>query len=418
LYVGSTPTGSSIEKQLNLHSVFSYSEFEKAFNKLKKKNKYRQASADFNFKNRYSDKRILNALGKFIQKHSSDQARELYGETKNYSLKPYKGISILKKNGKYRPLLVPFPIDRLVFLAALPRIKRLVYKRLLKFSALGVGVKDEGKLKIPVVSNKILEKIKQKKTRYVLTLDFQDFFSTIHRDKLYNKLKTIFSKAEEKELLKLLVLSINNPIESDDLFKSKFKELNLEKSGIPQGLAYSPLLASFFATSLDDLVKKEKSVIAYRYLDDMVIIGSNKKNLIKIYRNIKQFSAKLGLKLHKLGEKTKILPVIKSDDSFDFLGISFSKSGKQITEQALKKFMETIKTEILTGRGLKTSPDNIKKVFKEYVTGWKQYYSVICPEHYKEISPVLANEVRTYMMKKKVWRRIYLSDENLFNLNG
>jgi hypothetical protein len=150
----------------------------------------------------------------------------------------------------------------------------------------------------------------------------------------------------------------------------------------------------------------------------MVIIGSNKKNLIKIYRNIKQFSAKLGLKLHKLGEKTKILPVIKSDDSFDFLGISFSKSGKQITEQALKKFMETIKTEILTGRGLKTSPDNIKKVFKEYVTGWKQYYSVICPEHYKEISPVLANEVRTYMMKKKVWRRIYLSDENLFNLNG
>ncbi|KKW10130.1 MAG: hypothetical protein UY47_C0001G0078 [Parcubacteria group bacterium GW2011_GWB1_49_7] len=416
MYVGSTPTGSSIEKHLNLHSVFSYSEFGKAFNKLKKKNKYRQTSADFNLKDRYSDKRILNALGKFIQKHSSDQARGLYREVEIYSLRPYRGISILKKSGKYRPLLVPSPLDRLVFLTALPRIKGLIYKRLLKFSALGVGVKSEEGLKITIVSNKIFEKVKQKKTRYVLALDFQDFFSTIHRDKLHRKLKTIFSKAEEKELLKLLVLSINNPIESDDLFKAKFKNLNLETSGIPQGLAYSPLLASFFATSLDALVRRNKSVISYRYLDDMVIIGPNKRNLIKIYRKIKSFSAKLGLKLHDLGGKTKILPVINPDDSFDFLGISFSKSGKHITNQAIKKFLETIKTEILTGRGLRTSPDNIKRVFKEYVTGWKQYYSAICPEHYKEIAPILANEVRTYMLKKKAWKRIYLSDENLFNL--
>lgn len=418
MYVGSTPTGSSIDKHLNLHSVFSYSEFVKAFNKLKKKNKYRQASVDFNFKNRYSDKKILNALGKFIHKHSSDHAKSLYQETEKYFPKPYRGISILKKNGKYRPLLVPSPLDRLVFLTALPRIKKVIYKRLLKFSALGVGVSSEKVPKIPVVTDKIFEKIKLRKTKYVLALDFQDFFSTIHRDRLYNKLKTIFSKAEEKKLLKLLVLSINNPIESDALFKSEFRHLNLETSGIPQGLAYSPLLASFFATSLDALVRKDSSVVAYRYLDDMVIIGSNKKNLIKIYRNIKKFSAKLGLKLHKLGEKTKILPVIKPHDSFDFLGISFSKSGKQITDQAIKKFLGTIKTEILTSRGLKTSTDNIKRVFKEYVTGWKQYYSAICPEHYKEISPTLATEIRTYMMRKKAWKRIYLSDESLFNLKG
>ncbi|MEX0998365.1 MAG: reverse transcriptase domain-containing protein [Thermodesulfobacteriota bacterium] len=415
MYVGSTPTGSSIDKHLNLHSVFSYSEFEKAFNKLKKKNKYRQTSSNFDFKDRYEEKKNLNALGKFLKEHSSNKT-ELYDGLARYYPKPYKGIAIPKKNGDYRPLLVPSPLDRLVFLAALPRIYRIVSVRLLKFSALGVGIKGNSELKIPNISYKILQEIRKGRKKYVLALDFQNFFSTINRNKLREKLKRVFSKSDEEELLELLLVSLNNSIDSGKLFKSKFGHLNLDVNGIPQGLAYSPLLASFFATSLDELIRKEKDVVSYRYLDDIVIIGSNRRKLVTIYSKIKKFSEPLGLKLHKLGEKTKIFSLIQENDSFEFLGISFSKSGKRITDKAIKKFLKKIKTEILIGKGLKTGPDNIKRIFNEYVTGWKQYYSTICPEHYKEVYPALAEEIRNHMLKKKVWERIYQSDKNLFDL--
>lgn len=407
----------TIKNSINLHSLFSYEEFKKAFGRLKKKNKFRQTSVDFGLKNRYSEHSTLNSLGKFIQKHSDAGFDSLYASLNDYVLKPYRGIAILKKNGKYRPLLVPTPTDRLVFLAALPRIKKVVYERLLKYSALGVGVKDAKSLKPTAVSSKIFDNIKDKKTRYVLALDFQDFFSTIRRDKLREKLKRVLSKTNEKDLLNLLALSINNPIESDDLFKEKFVHLNLDKSGIPQGLAYSPLLASFFATSLDAIVKQETSVVSYRYLDDMVIIGTNRRNLLKIYRRIKTYSAKLGLKLHKLGEKTKILPVILPTDSFDFLGISFSKNGKHIPNSAVEKFMRVIKTEIFTSQGLKISPNMVKTVFRDYVLGWKQYYSSICPEHYQEIKPRLVTDIKTHMLKKRLWKRLYFSDEKLFSLS-
>ncbi|HVY72649.1 MAG TPA: reverse transcriptase domain-containing protein [Candidatus Paceibacterota bacterium] len=363
-------------------------------------------------RDRYTDTRKANALGKFISQHRTDPSLSLQA----YTLSPYRGIVARKKNGKFRPLLVPVPRDRLAFGAALSRIKKLLESRLAKYNALGVGVDYDDSPTVRKICLKILEHVLKEDLHSILALDFQDYFSSINRKKLNQQLRPIFRKAGEIELYKFVWASVNNAITTDSEFQTNFGALELDRRGIPQGLAYSPLLASFFGIKIDRIVARRKNLRFYRYLDDMVVLGKTKEELTEVYEVIKNVADGLDLKLHPIGGKTKLLSLDVSKDSFEFLGVviaPYDPRGLLIPESALEKFKEILRLEIFT-KGADITKG--KKVFKDYALGWARHYKTVCPEHYAEVVPSLNAYITEQMEKKRSWTQLSKDNPGFFEM--
>jgi len=407
---GPIPARSLIKKKFDLGEIFSSSELKKAFSKLRKKRRFKTSAANV-ARNRYVLKKESNALGRFVSKHNSDPTESI----ETYVLSPYHGIKAVKKNGKFRPLLVPIPQDRQVFIAALPRVKKLLEGRLLKYNALGVGVDYDDPKTIKAICREILKALQEGGKKSILALDFKDFFSSINRKKLDRQLRPIFKKANEEKLYSLVRASVNNELSSGNDFEKEFGYLELDKKGIPQGLAYSPLLASFFGIKIDRVVAKHKSVVFYRYLDDMIVLADSEKLLISIYQELKAVSEQLGLTLHPIGGKTQLMTLSKNTGSFVFLGVVIAPGhthGLLIPEDAITKFKNVIAKEIFThNAAVNVPPKQVKKVFDGYVNGWVRHYRTICPGHYAEMQPVLNTYIAEHLANRKRWWRTLLEED-------
>lgn len=139
----------------------------------------------------------------------------------------------------------------------------------------------------------------QKKTKYCLKMDIKKFYPSINKEIMKNKFNKII---KDKDTL----LLINNIVDSDCI-------------GIPLGNYTSGWFSNFFLTDLDKYIKEKLCAKYYiRYVDDLVILDSNKKQLRKMLLEIKRFLKKEDLELKKNYQIFKI----ESRD-IDFLGLRF-----------------------------------------------------------------------------------------------
>lgn len=118
-----------------------------------------------------------------------------------------------------------------------------------------------------------------KNVKYVLKMDIHHFFDSIPHDILKAKLA---KKIHDDRMLDLL-----------------FKIIDVTDVGIPLGFYTSQWLSNWFLQDLDHYIKEQLHAVYYvRYMDDMVIFGSNKKVLHQIRLGISQYlEAELGLEL-------------------------------------------------------------------------------------------------------------------------
>lgn len=107
-------------------------------------------------------------------------------------------------------------------------------------------------------------------TKYFLKLDIRKFFDSIDQDVLLAKLQ---KKIRDKQFFKYIE-----------------KTVRTTKSGIPLGFTTSQWFANFLLTELDHKIKEEWNVKYYiRFMDDMVLFGSNKRELHRIKDNIEEY---------------------------------------------------------------------------------------------------------------------------------
>ena len=117
-----------------------------------------------------------------------------------------------------------------------------------------------------------------KKTKYCLYMDIHHYYQSIDHDKLIGMLKR---KISDKKII--------------DLFEKIIKS---NDSGLPLGNYTSQWLANFYLQEFDHLMKEKWGAKFYcRNVDDMVVIGSNKRHLHKIRKNVQKYLAGLGLEL-------------------------------------------------------------------------------------------------------------------------
>ncbi len=137
-----------------------------------------------------------------------------------------------------------------------------------------------------------------KNTKYCLKMDVSKFYPSVDNDIL----KEMFRhKIKDKDCLWLI----------DSIIDSS--------QGLPIGNYTSQWFANFFLQGLDHYIKEKLGVKYYiRYVDDLVLLGSNKKKLHKVRRSISDYLSSINLSLKDDWQVFKV-----NSRAIDFLGFRF-----------------------------------------------------------------------------------------------
>ena len=174
-----------------------------------------------------------------------------------------------------------------------------------------------------------------RKDCWVLRLDIQGFFMAIDRSILHSLVLRGLDKAEwrgvpDRDLCEYLIRTIifheplanarfQSPPEAwDDLPSDKSLMGSAPGCGLPIGNLTSQLFANVYLNALDHHIKRDLRIEWYgRYVDDMVLVHSEKQVLLDAIEPIRKFLMdRLRLTLHP--RKTKLQPASRG---FAFLGV-------------------------------------------------------------------------------------------------
>lgn len=160
-----------------------------------------------------------------------------------------------------------------------------------------------------------------KNAPYALKMDVSKYFQSVHHDRLKQKLKKIFHEP------RLLVL-LENLIDS-------FPD------GIPIGNLTSQVFANLYLNDLDHFIKRELKVHNYfRYMDDIVLLGSHKQELWSWAQAVREFAHR---KEHLCFSEKKTI-VYKVKNGVPFLGYwLFPDKQPQIQQRALQRFKNKLR---------------------------------------------------------------------------
>lgn len=138
-----------------------------------------------------------------------------------------------------------------------------------------------------------------KKTKWCLKMDVRHFYQSIDHDILMSKLS---KDIKDEKMLRLIKTIVDG---HDD--------------GLPLGNYTSQWLSNYFLQDLDHYIKEKLQALHYvRYVDDMVIIGPNKKKLHRMRADIEKYLNTIGLTLKSNWQVFKV-----DDRGIDFLGYVF-----------------------------------------------------------------------------------------------
>ena len=170
---------------------------------------------------------------------------------------------------------------------------------------------------------KYTNKLLYKGDIYVLKLDISKFFYNINHNIL---IKLCEEKIKDKKVIKFLkdILSTTNYSyinkEIKRIIKGKDIDIPLYKYGygLPIGNMSSQILAVFFLSKIDHLIKEKLKCKYYiRYMDDLVILDSDKSKLKNIYSDIVKLIESFDLKVN---DKSRIYNL---SNGVNFLGYNF-----------------------------------------------------------------------------------------------
>lgn len=184
--------------------------------------------------------------------------------TKSYKTSQYSVRTIFEKKERIIYKLPYYP-DRIVHHAIMNVLERYFVAM---FTADTYScIKGRG---IHAAVRNIKKALKDKEgTKYCLKLDIQKFYPSVNHSVLKDLLRRKF---KDQNLLWLL----------DEIIDSA--------PGLPIGNYTSSYFANFYLAGLDHWVKESKGIKYYfRYLDDLVIFGSDKKDLHKLCADIRAY---------------------------------------------------------------------------------------------------------------------------------
>lgn len=166
---------------------------------------------------------------------------------------------------------------------------------------------------------------------YVLKLDIHHFFDSVDRNILFSKLKKRIKDTKFLEIIRKIIWFDN------------------EKSGkgIPIGFYTSQWFANFYLQDFDYFIKQNLKATHYmRYMDDIVIIDTNKEKLHRIYESVKMYLEKeLNLTLNSNSQLFRFSYYDNKAEkekgrAIDFMGYVFHYNRVTMRKRTLKRIRQ------------------------------------------------------------------------------
>ena len=195
---------------------------------------------------------------------------------KNWKNYPHDSIIIHDVNsGKDRIIIVPMHEETVVHYIIVETLKPLLTNGM--YAHTYASIEGRGLHKCMKRIRNWIDK-DPANCKYCLKLDIRKFFNSIDHDLLKEKLRKY--------------------IKDDKFLKLVYEVIDATDDGLPLGFYTSHWLANWFLQPLDHYIKEKLGVKHYaRFMDDMVLFGSNKRKLHKVKRLIDAFLLDLQLKI-------------------------------------------------------------------------------------------------------------------------
>lgn len=219
---------------------------------------------------------------------------------KTYTPSPYQIIELFdgatkKKRTISKPRFYP---DQIIHWALMLQIEPIIMKGMYLYNCGSIPGRGTS------YGQKIIEKWMRndpKCTKYCLKMDISKYYPSISNEIMKAKFR---KKIKDSDCLWLI----------DQIIDSA--------QGLPIGNFTSQWFANFFLVDFDHFVKKQSGAHYYiRYVDDLVVFGSNKRKLHAIRKSVDVYLRSMDLKVKG---NWQVFPI--KSRSLDFLGLRFHRS--------------------------------------------------------------------------------------------
>lgn len=211
-------------------------------------------------------------------------------------LSPNRQITIYDRScSKERIITVPkfFP-DQILHWAVMLVIEPIITKGMYRFNCGSVPTRGGMEAK-----RYVERALKDEKIRYVAKLDISKFFNSVKPKYLMAMFR---NKIKDEKVLRLISAILKNGGDC-----------------LPIGYYTSQWFSNFFLEGFDHYVKEELKIKKYvRYVDDMVLLDTNKRKLHKAIARMDEYLHKIGLKLKRNYQVWKV-----GSRPIDFVGFRF-----------------------------------------------------------------------------------------------
>jgi RNA-directed DNA polymerase len=296
-----------------------------------------------------NDKDTQTALAK-IRENPSRAIRDIQrGLTKGaFEFQPQKGVLKKRSGGKRpRPIVVAPIVNRIVQRAILdicqsdnPSVRRGLgnVPAVIDCPTSVGGLPGRG---VPEAIAQIQQAISGGAIWYVRS-DLQDFFRHIPKPKIQAFLETNVTDAA---FVALFMRALETELANPDAVRAELDLFPMGDEGVPQGSALSALCANIVLAEFDRKLN-DRGVTTIRYLDDFVIMASNKKAVEKAWEAGLKILGDLGLEAHDpaLGNGKAAKGLIA--DGFDFLSFRIDLQTVAPSSKARAKVIDDVKTVI------------------------------------------------------------------------
>jgi hypothetical protein len=160
-----------------------------------------------------------------------------------------------------------------------------------------------------------------KKAKYVFKMDIKKYYDSISHEKMMECLKR---KIKDKEVLWLYRVILDSYDAVDPEVSTEEHEVFRKGYGIPIGIDPSRWLCNLLLEHIDHEMRKflGKDYFSTRYVDDLVVIGPNKRKLHRLKTFLDNRLLELGLRIKGNWQIFRL-----ENRPIDFIGFKFYKDG-------------------------------------------------------------------------------------------
>lgn len=291
---------------------------------------------------------------------------ERHLQRKDYSFGKWKATLIPKKEGSYRPLIIPYSIsDKIVLKAISDYLSKTLSYLFNSVSSISYAYQKGKSTRDALIQLKKMHHTKNA----LLKIDIKHFFDEIDKTILLDLLD---QQPIDNYVKDLICKGINPIVDYSNIKKDDIDQF--PKGGIPQGNPISSVLSNLYLYELDKLtISKGWKMV--RYADDMVFSVSDLKEAQLVLSQVEEYLLKYrNLTIHPLEKsadaKTAIFLKPKKQN-MKYLGVIFDGQNLHPTKECCYQIIGRIKTILKSS----TTSEEKAMAIKTAIAQWCGYYA-------------------------------------------